>query len=65
MNDIITKVVDDIKPQCILIYNVAIRTDIYSIFKYAVDKNIKLIIPKTLMSERNRILLEEKNEKKH
>ena len=60
LDDIIPKVVDRIKPQCILIYNVSAKTDIYSIFQYAVDNNIRLIIPKTLMGERNKILLEKK-----
>jgi hypothetical protein len=61
---VIKKVVDSIRPECIVIYTTSVKTDIYSMFKYAVDNNIKLVIPSTLMNERNASLLGVNNGKR-
>ena len=60
LDTIIKKVVDIIKPKNILVYTESVKTDIYQVFKYAIDNQIQLIIPSNKMKARNEFLLEKK-----
>ena len=58
LKDTIKCTVDIVSPKAIVVYSVSTSLDkVKHIFQYAIDKNIKIVIPSNILYERNKCLM--------